>query len=622
MSYDFPVAKYVGRLLELRQQVFIDDAWQDFKVIGWLAKVVDQEGELIFYLDDKTDYVVEDGGQLVRGSMVSDLTQLMRFRKPAWEVNPGGWHLVESMWEPKPTEPKAPRAKCSDCSRADCPVVLGTRGSKADVVLVGEAPGYSEFLEGEFWVGRSGQLLREVEKQTGLVRYIVGHNNTCLCYKDATPTANEIEACRDRLIAELVASQPKVIVPTGNVALQALMIEGSITQRQGLLFDYDLKDNSHPVLHCKVVPAFHPAAVLWRPDLFPELTHALSKVVMYLDEQPLLDVQPKDFKTKAVEPSEAAAALKELASYKGLTTDLETTGFSPYTDLIICISIAGDDGGRPEVGYTFKWEMFENDDALFDVLKELLETRSVKYFNGLFDCSFLKMWGIEASIGDDVMLKHYTMDERPFLQGLKPSARAFCNAPDWEAPLRQYLPSKATPFTAVPYEVLAQYAALDSCYTGTLDALFNTMMDEDAKAVYNRILLPVSNMLLDTARVGIKIDLDKVEELREQFRKKSDELHAALVEIAWPGFNPNSTRDCRRLFHDQLGLIDADEGTGRDVMERVGTPEAQLLIDYRSTMKMLNTYVEGIKDEVVDGRIHPNLRLNGTVTGRLVSGGH
>ncbi len=611
---------YIGQLVELRQKVFIDDNWEDFRVTGWLAKVAEQDGETIFHLDDKSDYVVEDGNQMVKDSKVSTLTNLMRFRKPVWEVNPGGWQQVKGAWEPKPTEPKAPKTKCSECSRADCPAVLDTsRGTKSDVVIVGEAPGYNEFLEGSFWVGRAGQLLREVEKQTGLVKYVISHNNACLCYKDATPTTDQIEACRDRLVAELVASQPKIIVPTGNIALQALMIEGSITQRQGLLFDYKLSNGAN--LHCKVIPSFHPAAVLRRPELFQELTHALSKAVMYLEGQPLLDVQPKDFKTQDVGPDEAISALKELASYKGLTADLETTGFSPYTDLIICISIAGDNGNKPEVAYTFKWEMFESDDALYDALKALLETRSVKYFNGLFDCQFLRSWGIEAMVGEDVMLKHYTMDERPFLQGLKPSARVFCNAPDWEAPLKQYLPSKSTSYSAIPYEVLAQYAALDSCYTGTLDVLFNTIMDEDAKAVYSRILLPASNMLLDATRVGIKVDLDKIEGLREQLQQKSDELREALVKIAWEGFNPNSPTQCKKLFHEQLKLTSASEGTGRPVMERVGTPEAQLLIDYRSTQKMLNTYIEGIQNEAADGRLHPNLRLNGTVTGRLTSGG-
>ena len=219
------------------------------------------------------------------------------------------------------------------------------------------------------------------------------------------------------------------------------------------------------------------------------------------------------------------------------------------------------------------------------------------------------------------MLKHYTMDERPFYQGLKPSARIFCNAPNWEAPLKQYLPSKSTPYSAIPYDVLALYAALDSCYTGTLDVVFNGMMDDDAKAVYNRILLPAANMLLDAARVGIKVDLDKIGELREQLQQKSDKLREALVGIAWEGFNPNSPQQCKKLFHEQLKLTSASEGTGRPVMERIGTPEANLLIEYRSTQKMLNTYIEGIQDEAVEGRLHPNLRLNGTVTGRLTSGG-
>jgi len=146
------------------------------------------------------------------------------------------------------------------------------------------------------------------------------------------------------------------------------------------------------------------------------------------------------------------------------------------------------------------------------------------------------------------------------------------------------------------------------------------MMDDDAKAVYDRILLPAANMLLDASRVGIKVDLSKIEELREQFQAKCDSLREDLVKIAWEGFNPNSSVQCIKLFRDHLGLIEEGEGTGRAVMERVDTSEARLLVEYRSTNKLLGTYIEGIQDEAVAGRIHPNLRLNGTVTGRLASG--
>ncbi|GAH71101.1 unnamed protein product, partial [marine sediment metagenome] len=48
-------------------------------------------------------------------------------------------------------------------------------------------------------------------------------------------------------------------------------------------------------------------------------------------------------------------------------------------------------------------------------------------------------------------------------------------------------------------------------------------------------------------------------------------------------------------------------------------PEVVLLKEFRETQKILGTYIEGILDDIVEGRIHPNLRLTGTTTGRLSS---
>jgi hypothetical protein len=167
--------KLIGRIIEVKQKVLIDGLWEDFSFTGWLASTALGAGELLAYLDDKGEYLIYDTNQVVKDTKVNDITTLIRgFHKPAWEVNPGGWNYnsVEG-WHPQATEPKVARAKCAACSRADCPIVMGQRSQLSDVVLVGEAPGYQELREQDFFVGRSGQLLRAIEEQSGLAKKLV-----------------------------------------------------------------------------------------------------------------------------------------------------------------------------------------------------------------------------------------------------------------------------------------------------------------------------------------------------------------------------------------------------------------------------------------------------------------
>lgn len=541
--------------------------------------------------------------------------------------------------EVKVVKIKAEGAVCLECPLRHTPFIDGTRGEPADVVGIGEAGGRNELEQQEFFVGKAGQLLKATLEQVGLT---IGFNNTVLCYPDGPPPAEAIACCRERLLQELRDSHPKVIVPLGAVALKALTGINGISDVQGLVVDYklyDFADFSREELKVgdeevkyleelemvKMVPCYHPAALLRRPELFYDFAQTLSKVKMVAEGYELANIQPEDFVTHIVGADDLIEVLRILSDPElNLSADLETTNLIPYTGYIICISIAagrsGEDGSRPTIGYTIPWELFEDPQPgeAYETLKTLLETRSVNYFNGAFDCQFLREFGINAWIGSDTMLKHYTLDERTVTQGLKHVAKVYCNAPDWEEPLKPFLPNKNTSFAAVPKDVLFEYAALDSCYTGTLDLVISDLMDANDWRVYNDILLPAANMLLDVTSVGLKIDLTKLDELRIEYIAKIQYLEEELVTMAgYPGFNPRSVKDCKWLLYNKVG-IRGNGSTARQVLEAYpNVPEAALLIDFRSTQKILGTYLEGLLDDIVNGRIHPNLRLNGTVTGRL-----
>jgi len=515
--------------------------------------------------------------------------------------------------------------RCRECPRRDGVFVPPQyyEGGRAKIVVVGEAPGITERMQGKPFVGRSGQVLRSVLEQLNLVE--VHFTNACLCNAEGTPTPVEVDCCRERLIREIKEVDPRIVVLAGAVAVRALLGRERITDIQGLLLKWtDTRDGYEvPVVSC-----FHPAALLRRPDLFKDFVDALDKVKRFLAGQSLLNLQPDAFSRNKIgnNPVKSSAYLMTIRTTPSkVSLDIETSGYNPYTDRILSVSLAtkvGDTIRR----YSFPWEQVNR-----DALQEITANTKMVYYNGQFDVQFLKSAGIESPISEDAILKAYLVDSRPEALGLKNGCRKYLNAPDWEEGLREYLPTKYVSFEEVPMDVLLNYNSLDAAYTIALDEALTTYMDSDDKWVYRNILIPATNMFVECSRVGIKVDISKLERLKVQYLAKLQELQAKLADASGiPAFNPRSVRDCRYLLYEVLKLSPVNDTytTGRTMLEAYDNNEiVQLLKEFREKQKLLGTYLDGLLDDLVvhyvDGRktfrVHPNLKLFGTVTGRISS---
>ena len=150
-------------------------------------------------------------------------------------------------------------AACTRCplGSSRTQAVFGVGNPTADLMFVGEAPGREEDLQGEPFVGRSGQLLdRLVYEELGLTRNDVFIANVLRCRppNNRDPLPEEIAACRPYLEQTLDLVDPRVVVTLGNFASKLLLgtAEG-ITKLRGRV---------HPWRGRVLVPTFHPAAVL------------------------------------------------------------------------------------------------------------------------------------------------------------------------------------------------------------------------------------------------------------------------------------------------------------------------------------------------------------------------
>lgn len=152
-------------------------------------------------------------------------------------------------------------AEASTCTRCRLAtgrtqVVFGVGDPAADLMFIGEGPGFHEDKQGEPFVGAAGQLLTRMLGDIGLARDEVYIANVVKCRPPGNrdPQPDEIEACTPWLVEQISLIQPTVIVTLGNFATKFVLDTSmGITRLRGQIHDWHGRT---------VIPTFHPAAIL------------------------------------------------------------------------------------------------------------------------------------------------------------------------------------------------------------------------------------------------------------------------------------------------------------------------------------------------------------------------
>jgi uracil-DNA glycosylase len=160
-----------------------------------------------------------------------------------------------------PTELEAVAAEAAGCTRcrlhqSRTQVVFGQGDPHADLMFVGEAPGFHEDRQGLPFVGPSGQLLNRLLEGIGLRRDDVYICNVVKSRppQNRDPQPDEIAACRPWLDAQIRLVDPRVVVTLGNFAARTLLETTTGITR--------LRGRTHPFQGRVLLPTFHPAAAL------------------------------------------------------------------------------------------------------------------------------------------------------------------------------------------------------------------------------------------------------------------------------------------------------------------------------------------------------------------------
>jgi DNA polymerase len=185
---------------------------------------------------------------------------------------------------------------CTDCelhlSRKNA--VPGEGPPDADIMFIGEGPGFHENEQGRPFVGAAGKFLEELLGTIGLTREEVFIGNVVKCRPPGNrdPQAEEIQACSKYLERQIAAIDPKVIVTLGRFSMARYFPNAKISAIHG---------QARMVGGRMVMAMYHPAAALHQPSLRAEVIEDFARLPEVVKKA---EQAPEEFRETPTEPEQ------------------------------------------------------------------------------------------------------------------------------------------------------------------------------------------------------------------------------------------------------------------------------------------------------------------------------
>ena len=160
---------------------------------------------------------------------------------------------------------------CKNCKN----IVIGKGNESADIMFVGEAPGKNEDEQGIPFVGKAGKNLDEMLSKVGLSLKDVYIANILKCRppENRDPLPEEIRAHTPWLLKQIEEIKPKVICSLGNYATKFFLANGNVAAMKlqpGITSIHGkVKEIEFSGLKIKLIPLFHPAAIIYKREILP-----------------------------------------------------------------------------------------------------------------------------------------------------------------------------------------------------------------------------------------------------------------------------------------------------------------------------------------------------------------
>ena len=158
--------------------------------------------------------------------------------------------------------------------------LVGDGSVNAEILFVGESPGYNEDKLGKAFVGESGKVLDQLLDIVNLKRSEIYITNVLKCHpqKNHNPHRQEIDSCIQYLNRQIKIIKPKIIITLGKYASREIFayfnLEFSkISEVHGRIFDAEIDNRK-----IKIIPLYHPAVACYHNEMFDILKSDFKKL--------------------------------------------------------------------------------------------------------------------------------------------------------------------------------------------------------------------------------------------------------------------------------------------------------------------------------------------------------
>jgi DNA polymerase-1 len=332
----------------------------------------------------------------------------------------------------------------------------------------------------------------------------------------------------------------------------------------------------------------------------------------------------------ATTPEELEELRSQLTSAGRFALDTETTSLDALQADLVGLSFCADEkvAWYVPVGHTIlepqlSWEVVRN------ALAPLIEAPDIGVTGQhlKYDLKVLARHGVGlGGIDGDTLIADYLLS--PDRRSHKLDDLALVHLSHRMIPYDEVAGDKES-FADVGLEEARDYAAEDAHVTWLLDAKFGPMLEEGGlDGLYRELELPLIPVLARMETNGIAVDRSVLEGLSKELENGVVEAADRCYEAAGEEFNIGSVKQLREILFDKLDLpVIRKTKTGPSTNEAVLSelalqhPLPRAILDYRSLVKLKNTYVDPLPGLVnpETGRIHTHFSQTTAATGRLAS---
>ena len=546
-------------------------------------------------------------------------------------------------------------AKTSTAGKYSLVKLDGMGNLNADIMLIGDAPGYEEVIKRKHLSGRCGQLLKQYLQECGIDLKDIYITDIVKCRppKNRPAVDSEIKVCAGYLEEEIRNVKPKVIGLLGNTPISYFLKSKGVTKLRG-------KPIWGEDWGCWLLPMYHPNYL----SNFNKRSSQYSEFKSDLTKLKTLTFKSKEEKSKDTiykvtdSISKVKKAVDFLITQKEMSFDTETTSLICQKGKILCLSFSWKEGYAIVIPY--------HDDRIFNKQEqEIVKTELKRLFmsdvkkiaqNGKFDIKFLLYDNILVKeFYFDTMLASYLLNEEG-IHHLANLVLTYTNMGTFKDEARDYIRGKIKiPYQAkqdigkktnqtnlfggqmkekfvtkyrkstimdLPIEKLHEYSAKDADATFRVYKKQKPLLEEENLwKLLNKILIPTTVVLSYMELRGINGDKEYLEAISARYQSKIKVLMQELFERKevmkytekFGELNLDSPTQLKKLLFDIMGLVPIKINkltkTQRAAGIKQGSPSTDKdalnllfkknrnkllkeLLDYRKLQKFYNTYIK------------------------------